>query len=98
MERHPRTSAPAGGGTGGVISVQVRAPMKSCPLAPIAMRLWYPSVMMMPELVTVMLDKSIIVSSPQLVACVFSPVQGDAGMGVPARYMVEPLTRATLPA
>src|SRR5580700_3427629 len=49
-------------------------------------------------LVTVMLLRLRIVSNPQLVDCVISPVQSEAGTGVPARYMVEPLTRAMLPA
>ena len=38
------------------------------------------------------------VSSPHVVACVVSPVQGEAGSGVPARYTVEFSTKATVAA
>src|ERR1700675_2455124 len=99
MERQPRTSLVE---LGSVISVQVRAPTKSWPLAPRARRLWYPSVMTIPELVTAMLVRSTTVSSPHVGAAVVWPVQACEGTppeyGVPARYMVVPFTRATLPA
>src|SRR6266850_5888268 len=97
MERQPRTSASGGGGIGGMISVQWWAPMKSCPLAPRAIRLWYPSVMMMGAgFTTLMLMRSKTVSSPQVVAAVVWPVHGDAGTGVPAIYMVVPSKVAKL--
>src|SRR5208337_3807415 len=91
MERQPRVSVAV------EISVQVRAPMKSCQLAPSAIRLWYPSVITIPELVTVKDDRSRMVSSPQVCAAVPAG-QGCGGTGVPATYMVEPFTRATLAA
>ena len=52
-----------------------------------------------PDGLTTLIElRSKIVSKPQVVACVVSPVQGDAGTGVPARYIVELFTSATLPA
>src|SRR5579862_5492233 len=53
--------------------------------------------------VTLMLLRSTTLSSPHDVAAVVSPVQGCAGTpftygGVPATYIVEPSTRASLPA
>src|SRR5271157_1234899 len=54
-------------------------------------------------LMTDMVDRFTMVSSPQDCAAVVCPVQGCCGTpptkgGVPARYMVEALIRATLPA
>src|SRR5450755_3435516 len=104
MERQPRVSASVGGGIGGMTSMHECAPMKSCPLAASAIRSWYPSVMKIGAvLVTLMVLRLTTVSWPQYCACVVPTGHGSDGPppeenGVPARYMVEPSTRATLPA